>query len=37
VAARGQALVTTAHPEWARRLGGLARVFEVEEGRVRAA
>lgn len=36
VARRGQALVTTAHPGWARRLG-LARVFEVEEGRVRAA
>lgn len=37
VARRGQALVTTAHPEWARRLGPLARVFEVEEGHVRAA
>ena len=37
VAARGQALVTTAHPGWARRLGSVARVFEVEEGRVRAA
>jgi DNA replication and repair protein RecF len=37
VAGRGQALVTTAHPGWARRLGGQARVFEVEQGRVRAA
>lgn len=37
VARRGQALVTTAHPGWARRLGPLARVFEVEEGHVRAA
>jgi DNA replication and repair protein RecF len=37
VAARGQALVTTAHPGWVRRLGPLARVFEVTEGRVRAA
>jgi DNA replication and repair protein RecF len=35
VARRGQALVTTAHPGWAYRLG--ARVFAVEEGRVRAA
>ena len=37
VARRGQALVTTAHPDWARRLGPLARVYEVEEGHVRAA
>ncbi|HVR71066.1 MAG TPA: DNA replication and repair protein RecF [Vicinamibacteria bacterium] len=37
VARRGQALVTTAHPDWARRLGPPARLFEVEEGRVRAA
>jgi DNA replication and repair protein RecF len=37
VARRGQALVTTAHPGWAGRLGNQARVFEVEEGRVRAA
>ena len=37
VASRGQALVTTAHPGWVRRLGPLARVFEVEDGRVRAA
>jgi DNA replication and repair protein RecF len=37
VAGRGQALVTTAHPGWARRLGAAARLFEVEEGRVRAA
>ena len=36
VAERGQALVTTAHPGWARRLG-LGRVFTVEEGRVTAA
>lgn len=36
VAARGQALVTTAHPGWAHRLG-LGRVFTVDEGRVTAA
>jgi DNA replication and repair protein RecF len=36
VAERGQALVTTAHPGWARRLG-LGRVFTVDEGRVSAA
>lgn len=36
VAEQGQALVTTAHPGWARRLG-LGRVFTVEEGRVGAA
>ena len=37
VARRGQALVTTAHPDWARRLGTPARLFEVVDGRVRAA
>jgi DNA replication and repair protein RecF len=37
VAGRGQALVTTAHPGWARRLATQARVFEVEAGEVRAA
>jgi DNA replication and repair protein RecF len=37
VSRRGQALVTTAHPGWARRLGTPARVFEVEGGTVRAA
>jgi DNA replication and repair protein RecF len=37
VSRRGQALVTTAHPAWARRLGALGRAFEVEDGRVRAA
>jgi DNA replication and repair protein RecF len=37
VARRGQALVTTAHPEWARRLGPAVRRFEVDEGQVRAA
>jgi DNA replication and repair protein RecF len=37
VAQRGQALVTTAHPDWARRLGRPAALFEVEEGQVRAA
>jgi DNA replication and repair protein RecF len=36
VAARGQALVTTAHPGWARRLG-LGRIFSVDDGRVTAA
>lgn len=36
VAEQGQALVTTAHPGWARRLG-LGRVFTVDEGRVSAA
>lgn len=36
VAERGQALVTTAHPGWARRLG-LGRLFTVDEGRVTAA
>jgi DNA replication and repair protein RecF len=37
VARQGQALVTTAHPGWARRLAPSARLFEVEEGNVRAA
>jgi DNA replication and repair protein RecF len=37
VAARGQALVTTSHPAWAERLTPQARIFAVEEGRVRAA
>jgi DNA replication and repair protein RecF len=37
VAARGQALVTTSHPAWAERLQPLARIFAVEDGRVRAA
>jgi DNA replication and repair protein RecF len=37
VAGRGQALVTTAHADWARRLGGKGRLFVVEEGRVEAA
>ena len=37
VAERGQALVTTAHGDWVARLRGLGRVFEVEDGRVRAA
>ncbi|HET7746157.1 MAG TPA: DNA replication and repair protein RecF [Vicinamibacteria bacterium] len=37
VAARGQALVTTAHESWARRLAAMGRVFSVEEGRVSAA
>lgn len=36
VAARGQALVTTAHPGWAHRLG-VGRIFSVDEGRVTAA
>lgn len=34
VAARAQALVTTAHPAWAQRLDGLARRFDVDAGRV---
>jgi len=34
---RGQALVTTAHPAWARRLDGLGRHFEVQAGCVRGA
>jgi DNA replication and repair protein RecF len=37
VASRGQALVTTAHPGWARRLGALGRLFTVEDGEVSAA
>jgi DNA replication and repair protein RecF len=37
VAGRGQALVTTAHEGWARRLAGMGRLFEVEAGEVRAA
>jgi DNA replication and repair protein RecF len=37
VSARGQALVTTAHPGWATRLGGWGRLFAVEAGQVRAA
>jgi DNA replication and repair protein RecF len=37
VAARGQALVTTAHEGWARRLGTGGRLFAVEDGQVRAA
>src|SRR6185295_18603152 len=34
VAARSQALVTTAHPAWAERLDGLARRFHVNAGAV---
>jgi DNA replication and repair protein RecF len=37
IAARGQALVTTAHPGWAARLRPEARLFHVEAGEVRAA
>lgn len=38
VGARGQALVTTAHPAWARRLRGPGlRLFTVEDGQVTAA
>jgi DNA replication and repair protein RecF len=37
VAARGQAIVTTARPAWAERLSREARVFRVEAGAVRAA
>ena len=37
VADRGQALVTTAHEGWARRLAGMGRLFAVEAGEVRAA
>jgi DNA replication and repair protein RecF len=37
VAAAGQALVTTAHEGWARRLGARGKLFAVEEGRVTAA
>ncbi len=34
VADQGQALVTSAHPEWASRLGDVARQFHVSAGRV---
>jgi len=34
VSARGQALVSTAHPGWARRLGQGARVFRVADGQI---
>jgi DNA replication and repair protein RecF len=34
VADQGQALVTSAHPEWASRLGDVARQFRVSAGRV---
>ena len=37
VGSRGQALVTTAHAGWARRLADVGRLFEVEAGEVRAA
>ncbi len=37
VAAKGQALVTTAHPGWAQQLSGSGSVYRVEEGRVQAA
>jgi len=37
LAARGQALVTTAQPAWGRRLAEAGRLFEVEGGQVRAA
>ena len=37
VSAQGQALVTTAHPAWARRVASLGRVFEVTGGEVKAA
>jgi DNA replication and repair protein RecF len=37
VAARGQALVTTAHPDWAGRVSHLGRVFHVSAGEVRCA
>jgi len=37
VAGRGQAVVTTAHAGWARRLADMGRLFEVEAGEVRAA
>lgn len=37
VAGRGQALVTTAHPGWTRRLGGPARAFVVAGGVVTSA
>jgi hypothetical protein len=34
VAEEGQALVTSAHPEWASRLGTVGRLFSVSAGRV---
>ena len=34
VADQGQALVTSAHPEWASRLGDVGRLFHVSAGRV---
>ena len=37
VVRNGQALVTTSHEGWARRLGAAGRLFAVEEGRVGAA
>jgi DNA replication and repair protein RecF len=37
VAARGQALVTTAHPAWAERLAPLGRLYHVSAGEVRCA
>lgn len=37
VGKRGQALVTTAHAGWARRVSEMGRLFEVEAGAVRAA
>lgn len=37
VVAKGQALVTTAHPAWAEQLGDLGCVYRVEDGRVQAA
>jgi DNA replication and repair protein RecF len=37
VSRRGQALVTTAHPGWARRVADRGRLFHVEAGTVRAA
>jgi DNA replication and repair protein RecF len=37
VAARGQTLISTAHPAWAERLRGQAQLFHVSEGRIRPA
>jgi DNA replication and repair protein RecF len=37
MAARGQALVTTAHPSWASRIAGTERTFHVADGRFAAA
>lgn len=34
VAAQGQALVTSAHPDWASRLGAVGRLFSVSAGQV---